>query len=175
MATARAILSPEQQNMERRLRDCDGCHNPEHRPVYQMRVDIGTAHGGTISQSIFLVCEPCSRKPIHLYLHGSGHCAPGIRTVDESRTLGRADVDHPVNAEGTTIIDEGVVEPPVEVVGFPERTKPRARARTKKKAEPPPPALDACTACGHQRGFHIHGPCGFSFGRGCSCRGFQER
>ncbi len=207
MASARAILSPEQQNMERRLNDCDGCHNPKNRPVYRMMVDIGSAYGGGISQSVFLICQSCSRKPIQLFLHGSGHCAPGIRTVDDAHTLGKADIE----SRGPRVVEE-VVEPPVEVIHTrmpdnedeileamgvepkPKRGR-RARAGKRKAASDvpgvqydgfmrtprpvdggPPPALDPCVACGHQRGFHINGPCEYDkFVRGCRCRGFEEK
>jgi hypothetical protein len=192
MATARAILSPEQQNIERRLRDCDGCHNPEHRPVYRMMVDIGSVHTGGLSQSVFLICESCSRSPIQLYMHGSGRCAPGIRVVDDAHTLGKADLDRQTAPSGKTVVEE-VVEPPVEVVDSRDdphrwgatpkrpkkpRKKPHARARPGTidalyEAETVS-ALDHCAYCHHQRGFHINGPCGFSTGRGCSCRRFEE-
>lgn len=133
MDYARAILTPEQQNIERRLRDCDGCHDPKHRPVYRMLVDIGSAHGGGISQSVFLICESCARKPIHFYLHGKGRCAPDIRPVDDAHTLGKDDLDRPVSDEGTTIIDDGVVEPPVEVIDWGDKEPPPPPKPTRRK------------------------------------------
>lgn len=191
---AHAILNAEQQNMQKRVRDCDGCHDPKSPPVFSMLVEVGTASGGGSSKSMFMICRRCAARPVQLFLHGKGYCAPGIR-CDET-TLGPAAIDRPSSPEGRTVVVEDTVEPPVEVVTDrydfhdddeddddddseppppPPPKRKRARAR---KPEPPPPALlDLCAACGHQRAFHPGGAqCRYSQGRGCeaNCRAFRE-
>lgn len=134
MDRAHAILTPEQQNMQKRVQDCDGCHDPANPPVFSMLVIVGHASGGEQSRNLFMICRRCAAKPVQLFLHGKGYCAPGIV---------------------------------VEVVEPPDRSR---------KAKPPPPALDVCISCGHQRGFHVNNRCEYDkFARGCTCHGFVER
>jgi hypothetical protein len=188
---AHAILNAEQQNMQKRVRDCDGCHDPKSPPVFSMLVEVSTAGSGAASKSMFMICRRCAARPIQLFLHGKGYCAPGVR-VDEPTALGKADLDRPTGESGHRVVVEDTVEPPVEIIDKryededdeddedddsepppPPPKRKRARAR---KAEPPSPVLDLCAACGHHRGFHVNGRCGFSLGRGCeaACRSFKE-
>jgi len=91
MTQARRILSPQQQAIEQRLKLCDGCNDPNHRPLWSMAVQVATLHGGSLSKSIFLICPQCASKPIHLFLNGSGRNAPGIKVQDEPALDGQVE------------------------------------------------------------------------------------
>lgn len=179
-----AITTEEQQNAQKRMRDCDGCHDPKNAPTFAVFVKVGEAGGGGVSESVFMICRKCAARPIALYLHGKGYCAPGVRSDLE---LGAAAIVQEPGPE--------VVEPEVEVIDTREapdsEPPPRPRARRRPPApkrpkwmdrEPDPPAtpapaaLDHCAGCGHERGFHPNGPCNApNYGRGCYCRGFVEK
>jgi hypothetical protein len=110
-----SILSPEQQNMAQRLQLCDGCNDPHNRPVYKMLVEVGTLTRGHCSKSMFLVCNLCAAKPISLYLHGKGYCAPGVK-VEEHVTLGGATLERLDEIE-PEIIDNRPVRPETSTYG----------------------------------------------------------
>ncbi len=182
------ITTAEQQNTQKRMRDCDGCHDPANPPAFAVFVKVGAAGGGGVSESVFMICRKCAANPIALHLHGKGYCAPGVTA---HAALGGATLVH--NPEPET------VEPEVEIIDnrqqWPDnedeileacgveprpRARGRARARREEPPAPTPASLDHCAFCGHERGFH-EGETGRciapNYGRGCqvNCRGFVEK
>ncbi len=183
------ITTAEQQNTQKRMRDCDGCHDPANPPAFAVFVKVGAAGGGGVSESVFMICRKCAANPIALHLHGKGYCAPGVTA---HAALGGATLVHQPEPEVE------VVEPEVEVIDPrdfdedgdywgdqdppppPPRARGRARARREEPPAPTPASLDHCAFCGHERGFH-EGETGRciapNYGRGCQvhCRGFVEK